>query len=334
MENFWKKAVPVLCLIACLGCALCLWRISVLFRTVQNAHASLSQQIEEVSNRVEGIAQSIQSAAEEASRLTSFTDGTLGMINWQNKTVPFTYRLTLKNYDPSATTVDLVINGTAYSMTSTDAGEFVLQADFPLEQDIQVEKVLVRTNDTVQTQLLQNFFSPIYEAAPYFSIDAPAQTTNNRDHVFYEASGLVKMQPLHSDFSVVRADLILFLNDTEYKRIPVDLTQEGQRSYYETMQKQTTGNEALAVPEGVDPAFGFICYINEKIPLNPGDSFQFAVDIQADDGLTYRFIGNGADYVLEDEVTFHSPASPASVSAVFNADGETLFQRQDETAVK
>ncbi len=329
MEHFWKKAVPALCLIACLGCALCLWRISALFRTVQNTHASLSQQIEQVSNRVDGISQSIQSAAEEATRLTSFTDGACGAINWQNKTVPFIYRLTLKSYDPSATTVDLVINGTAHPMTSTDAGEFVLQADFPLEQDIQVEQVLVRTNDTVQTQILQNFFSPMYEAAPDFFIDAPAQTTSNRDHVFYEASGLVRVQPRISDFSIVSADLILFLNGTEYKRIPVDLTQEGQRSYYETMQKQTTGNEVLAVPEGVDPAFGFVCYINEKIPLNLGDSFQFAVDIQADDGLTYRFIGNGADYVAENEVVYSAPADPASVSAVFNADGETLFQSQD-----
>lgn len=327
MEHFWKKAIPALSLIACLGCALCLWRISALFRTMQNTHASLSQQIEQVSNRVEGIAQSIQSAAEEATRLTSFTDGACGTVNWQNKTVSFTYRLTLKSYDPSATMVDLVINGTSYPMTLNDAGEFVLQADFPLEQDIQVEKVLVRTNGTVQTQLLQNFFSPIYEAAPDFFIDAPAQTTSNRDHVFYEASGLVRVQPRISDFSVVGADLILFLNGTEYKRIPVDLTQEGQRSYYETMQKQTIGNEALAVPEGVDSASGFVCYINEKIPLKLGDNFQFAIDIHADDGLTYRFIGDGADYVAEDEVVFSAPA--ASVSAVFNADGETLFQRQD-----
>lgn len=327
MEHFWKKAIPALCLIACLGCALCLWRISALFRTMQNTHASLSQQIEQVSNRVEGIAQSIQSAAEEATRLTSFTDGACGTVNWQNKTVSFTYRLTLKSYDPSATMVDLVINGTAYPMTLNDTGEFVLQADFPLEQDIQVEQVLVHTNDTVQTQLLQGFFSPMYEAAPDFFIDAPAQTTSNRDHVFYEASGLVCVQPRISDFSVVGADLILFLNGTEYKRIPVDLTQEGQRSYYETMQKQTIGNEALAVPEGVDSASGFVCYINEKIPLKLGDSFQFAIDIHADDGLTYRFIGDGADYVAEDEVVFSAPA--ASVSAVFNADGETLFQRQD-----
>lgn len=332
-----------LCGVACVGLFLCFSRLNDLQEQLIHLQETQDNNGQQLQQKLDNFTWDIRNTMEEAQRPILNWEESWGEPDWAAQTVPYTFHITLKEYDPASTTVQLVINGTAQPMT-LENGVYTYSAVLPMTQTYKIEKALVQTNGIVQTQTLNSEFLPSDQLVPSFDISQPPICTS-RDLSFFEKggvnctfNGLIEVTPLKNGPAITleRADVVLYQNGTEVKRLPIDLSAQGQQAYRDLNAKHSNFSATEPADAPADSAYDsenyfppFCFYIDEadaSLTLKREESAEARIEMQSSNGLIYA-LPFWAIEVLPSGLSREPDIWPWEIEpAIYAADGTLLHQ--------
>ena len=326
--------LPLLCAAACLGCFLCYARLSTLQTQLDQLQNTQNNTLQQVQNQMNQFSAQVQSAMEEAQKPILYQEDAWDTPDWVAKTAPYTFRITLKEYDPASTTVTLVVDGTPQPMT-LENGTYTYSAMLPITQSCSIEKALIQTGDLVQTQQLDRQVSPLQEMVPYFSVEpiSPSASYFSGRPVKCHFQNLLQISPntVAPGMKLDHADVVLYHNDVEWKRLPVDLSDEGQQNYQKQASKNHHGSLPMSAPSDCANATAadfppFCFYLDESLSLEKEESAALHLEMWGTNGLRYDLTLSHVEVPQNGSPEFEDYRFWELAPSIYAPDGTLLYE--------
>lgn len=293
-----KNAHMILSLICCVLLVISLFQISSLRQEVSSLRSRLSNEIDRVNNSVSGIYTEVRSMLEEETDQLSTSDWEYGEIDIKARTAEVICTIIPKVYAPETTEASLVYDGQEAPMTYAN-GAYTALLQLPLFEESRIQQVLLNDGGTIRTQQLDWHIAPRYEVLPssYAGMSGSAKGTPGQNAFTWDVEFSVHIDVLQKGkFSIQSIELVEMLDGKEIGRLPVDLSEAGQRAY-----AQAAAKEGQAVPEHVttgsskdhNGSANFLYYLEKEYTIPNGSELAIFLDVVDSNGLRYRSFAAG-----------------------------------------
>ncbi len=294
-----EKLPAIIAVISCILTVICLVQIADLNAQIKNLSSEVNTNLSNIRSDIVGISNTVADRMEQQSNLIADSlHAYAGDPDMDTLTVPFTYTVTPKEYDPQSTKASLTVGEKSYPMTLKN-GSFTVTFDLPLFSSTVIDSVQLETNGVIQTQPIQAYFAPKDDFFPSVnaSYSGHSSITPKNDIATKVYSGNVTVDIKQSEIAIT--SLVL----------------------YQSMSGETT-----AITELPLDASGSVEYAmnNTAIRIPYGEDLELYVEATDRYGLRYRSyidresIGTDGTPQKTEEFWVHS-------CQIYSADGEFLY---------
>lgn len=289
-KNLSRLAVGAACVLAVFG----LFKTASLKQEISRLQSDLNNQIRALNNSINAIYDNVDAMLEEQNNLFSVSNWAYGDIDVEAKTAEVVCTIVPKAYTPGVTQAVMVCGGQEYPMSYAD-NRYTATLSLPLFEPAGDWQVRLADNGSLRTQRLDWFLDPKSEALLCPQVSIQGTSTGRQGEKGYDwtpAPMVVIDIEKKGAFQVRSVELVEVLDGQEIGRIPVDLTEEGQKAYAEALSKQS-----FAIPEPVSTVSASpdyqghanFLYCLDKLYLIPrGSLLELFVDVVDQNGFRYR----------------------------------------------
>lgn len=328
-----KKYFPYIpAVLLCALMIVCLVRIGRLEDQLRTVESNLQVQLSYVQNNVSAGVNAIQNAVSEGASTLESADWQYGEPDYENGTVELYCTIQPKTCTPGVTTASIVCNGDACPMNWED-GAFTASLSVPLYTESELPSVSFEENGTLRSETLDWTLSPRYSFVPYVYAQLVGRSDEIKDNGSY---ALLRQGDLSVDidsnggsFSVEKLDFVAFVNGEEVSRVPLDVSSEAQKKYWE--EAQNGGAVAPARPEDWENRT-YLFQIEETFPIPMGGSLLLCVELTDANGICYRAVCDSWQIDENGEPCFdeYHDAMVGGESILLSADGTVLYDPYSE----
>ncbi len=157
-----KDYIKLVSVISCIGLLACLYQNMQLKQEIKNLRNTLDTNYDYLENKVDRIYSDVDDMLEREASLLSDYEWEYLDADFEKMEVSVLCRVTPKELDTGQTEAVLVYNEKEYPM-ELNQGTFETEITAPLFEDSVVEKVMFRTGETLQTEMLNWGLTPRHE---------------------------------------------------------------------------------------------------------------------------------------------------------------------------
>lgn len=338
-----KNLSAFIAIIACVLLAFNTIKISTLQKEVDRLRSDLDDEIYTMNQNISDIYGDVQAMLEEEANQLAVSEWEYGEINVDNRTAEVICTVVPKVYTPDVTQAAIVCNGQEYVLTYANE-KFTATIDLPLFDRNELNMVKLNDNGTIRTQELDWIIEPRYEALllSYTGMGGSATgKPGNGEYIWSPEYGVTINIERKGEFQLQSVELVEVLDGKEINRTPIDLSEEGQKAYQESLRK--TGNPVPEFASRINEASGpsyegsvhFIYYLDKDYHIPNGSMLELYVDVVDGNGLRYRSIaeclavtsdGEPDDLRMEEKQMF----SHAEAVLIFDEDGNVVYELEPD----
>jgi len=275
MKKKFKKIVSVVCVVALV---FCIAEIFVLKDEINTLKNNSTYQYEHLSRSINNIYDNVDSMLEKETQLIYGVEWDYGEIKRESNTVELILTATAKKYTEEKTTFEIFCNGKGYPMSNTN-GKLKSVFEVPLFSDVNVEKIVLTTDDTIETQKLDLYnITPKKPLLVSVSADLSSWQSTGEiagDDVIVKLSGIlgVKTKDNRSSADITQAALVSFVDSEETARIPLGSLEMLGDDY-----------------KGIERKTGYDYYRLDAVSFSvpKGKNMQLKFEVKDDFGYIYR----------------------------------------------
>lgn len=305
MKKKFKKIMSV-AIVAAL--VFCIAEIVYLKDEINTLKNNSSYQYERLSQSINSIYDNVNDMLEKETQLIYGSGWEYGEIKRETNTVELIFTSTAKKYTEGKTTFEIFCNGKGYPMTN-NKGKLKSVFEVPLFSEVNIEKIVSVTDDTVETQKLDLYnITPKEPLLVSVSADLSSwQSTGETvgDDVILKLSGVlsVKTKDNRSSADITQAALVSYIDSKETARIPLG-----------SLEK--LGDDYKGIEREPDYDYYRLDAVNFSVPK--GKNMQLKFEVKDDLGYIYRV------YILRVNGYLNCDNPYADGTEVYNTDGKYL----------
>ncbi len=197
-----KEKLPTLiAVLSCILTVVCLIQIADLKNELQILRSDVGSNFSTIHSDVVGISNTVRTSLDEQTNLISNTAFSYaGEPDMDALTVPFTYSVTAKTYDPQNTKATLYVENKAYPMTLKN-GAYTATFDLPVFSSTIIDSVKFETDGVISTQNIDSYHVPKQDLFPELvaSYSGKSSITHNNGFGRKTYSGNVSIEAKMTD---------------------------------------------------------------------------------------------------------------------------------------
>ena len=333
-----KKLVPILAAVAvCVIVVLESVHIARLEKEVDRLQSYINGQVNTLSRNIDGIYGEVQSMLEEEANQLAESGWEYGEIDVGKRTAEVICTVLPKVYTPNATKASIVCSGREYALTYRD-GKYTANITLPLFERSEFSMVKLDDSGTIRSQKLRWVTEPRYEALllTYAGMQGSATgKPGNGEYVWSVKNAVNTTIESRLPYRIRSAEFVEVLDGKEIRRTPIDLSEEGQKTYKDALLKNNKPvPEYLAEEKAVGVEYEgdkhYIYYLEEEYHIPNGSMMEFYVDVVDGNGLRYRSFADclaisESGYPDEERMEEKTVYSSAETVVIFDEDGNVVY---------
>lgn len=291
-----KNLSTIIAIIACVLLAFNTIKISTLQKEVDRLRSNLDNEIHTMNQNISGIYGDVQLMLEEEANQLAVSEWKYGDINIDARTAEVICTVVPKVYTPGTTQAAIVCNGQEYPLTYINE-QYTATIELPLFDRNELNMVKLNDNGTIRTQELDWIIEPRHEVLLLSHAGMGGSATGkpgNGEYIWSAEHSVIIDIYSKVPFQIQSVELVEVLDGKEINRTPIDLSEEGQKTYQDAIRKSGEAvPEALSrVTEVSDSTYegnvNFIYYLDKDFNIPNGGMLEFYVDVVDGNGLRYR----------------------------------------------
>lgn len=289
-----NKTTTIIAIIACALLIFDSFKIMRMQNEIDNLRSNLNNETNAVSREISSIYANVQDMLDkEASQLSS-AEWEYGNIDVEQRTAEIKCRVVPKVYNPESTKATIVCDGLEYDM-QYENNQYVATIELPLFGKNEFSQVKLNDNGTIRTEELNWILEPRYEVLPLSYAGMGGKATGkpgNGEYVWSpQYSVHINIEGKAIDYQIKSIDFVEVLDGKESSRTPIDLSQAGQKSYVEALEKSNQPVPEYAAQStnaNYHESVQFLYYLDKEYHIKNGSMLEFYIDVVDGYGLRYR----------------------------------------------
>ncbi len=256
----------------------CIAEIVALKGEINNLKNNSTYRYDSLQRSINSIYDNVDNMLEKETQLIYGVEWDYGEIKRESNTVELILTATAKKYTEEKTTFEIFCNGKGYPMSNTN-GKLKSVFEVPMFSDVNLEKIVLTTDSTVETQKLD-----LYNIEPkeplLVSVSAGLSSWQYvseiaGDDVILKLSGVLKVKTKdnRSSADIAQASLVSYIDSKETARIPLANLEKLEDDY-----------------KGVERENGYDYYRLDAVSFSvpKGENMQLKFEVKDDLGYIYR----------------------------------------------
>lgn len=204
----------------------CIAEIVALKVEINNLKNNSTYRYDSLQRSINSIYDNVNSMLEKETQLIYGVQWDYGEIKRESNTVELTLTATAKKYTEGKTTFEIFCNGKGYPMSNTN-GKLKSVFDVPMFSDVNIEKIVLTTDSSVETQELDLYnIEPKEPLLALVSAGLSSWQSSSEiegDNVILKLSGVLKVKTKdnRSSADITQASLVSYVGSKETAKIPL-----------------------------------------------------------------------------------------------------------------
>ena len=283
-----KKNIPIIIsALCCIMLAVCLFRISSLEEQIRTLKNETSGQLRNISYSVDNIYYNIERAIKEQENLLNDSKWEFISADFEAKTVTTKFEISLKEYVPGKTEVEILFDGKGYPMTYQNSS-FTAEIAIPLFEESRIESVSIIDTESgaVTNQQVDWHLSPRYDYLPIVYAQYGGSVSHReKNSLKFDGEIQIDAECRNSDIAIETITLYEYINDSEISKADVPLNTVSEKSQ-QAHSAETWGRSAPEKGYFVSYYYSF----DKTVEIPSGSIYSTYIEVTDSLGLRHRSI--------------------------------------------